>query len=129
MNDVVTMQRTATGVAVVRLTNGKVNALSTAVLDRLAEGPRRSPLRSIGPWTPWPVCPASSSLRSRRTPSVAVAQSLVKRAIDEALRLPLADGLALERSLLVEAFHTEDSRTGLASFLEHEPGQARFSGR
>ena len=41
----------------------------------------------------------------------------------------LADGLALEREAFVEVFRTEDSRTGVASFLEHGPGKATFAGR
>lgn len=57
------------------------------------------------------------------------AQSLAKRAVDRGLSLPLADGLALERDLFVEVFATDDSRTGVASFLEHGPGKARFTGR
>lgn len=57
------------------------------------------------------------------------AQALVLRSIDEGLDRSLADGLALERELFVEAFRTEDARTGIASFFEHGPGKARFAGR
>ena len=52
--------------------------------------------------------------------------ALAKRAIDEGVVLPLADGLALERRLFAEAFATEDARIGVASFLEHGPGRATF---
>jgi enoyl-CoA hydratase len=41
----------------------------------------------------------------------------------------LADGLELEQRLFVEVFHTEDARIGVASFLEHGPGKANFTGR
>lgn len=58
-----------------------------------------------------------------------VAQGLAKRAIDEGLSGTLADGLALERRLFVQAFATEDALTGIGSFLELGPGQARFVGR
>jgi enoyl-CoA hydratase/carnithine racemase len=58
-----------------------------------------------------------------------VAQGLAKRAIDGGLDRSLADGLALEQELFVEVFTTEDSRTGVASFLEHGPGAAEFKGR
>jgi enoyl-CoA hydratase/carnithine racemase len=58
-----------------------------------------------------------------------LALAAAKRAIDEGLDLPLAQGLALESSLFADLFGTEDQRTGMASFLEHGPGKAVFSGR
>lgn len=58
-----------------------------------------------------------------------VAQALTKRAIDDGLSGSLADGLALERALFEEVFHSDDSRIGVASFLEHGPGRAEFTGR
>lgn len=58
-----------------------------------------------------------------------VAQALTKRAVDEGLSVPLADGLALERQLFTDVFHTDDSQIGVASFLEHGPGKAAFIGR
>jgi enoyl-CoA hydratase len=58
-----------------------------------------------------------------------VAQGLAKRAIDEGLSGPLAEGLALEQHLFAEVFTTEDAGTGVRSFLEHGPGKAEFSGR
>ena len=58
-----------------------------------------------------------------------VAQGLAKRAIDGGLDGPLADGLALEQELFAEVFRTEDSRIGVASFLESGPGAAEFKGR
>jgi len=58
-----------------------------------------------------------------------VAQAITKRVVDAGLAGSLADGLALEREAFVEVFHTEDSRTGVASFLEHGPGKATFAGR
>lgn len=57
------------------------------------------------------------------------AQALTKHAVDRGLDLPLAEGLALERRLFVEAFSTEDSQIGVQSFLEHGPGKASFTGR
>jgi enoyl-CoA hydratase len=57
------------------------------------------------------------------------AQAICKRVIDEGLDRSLADGLQLERTGFVEVFHTDDSRTGVASFLEHGPGKASFTGR
>ena len=35
----------------------------------------------------------------------------------------------LEQRLFVEVFKSEDARTGVASFLEHGPGKAKFEGR
>lgn len=58
-----------------------------------------------------------------------VAQALTKQAIDEGLGLPLERGLAVERELFEASFRSEDSRIGVASFLEHGPGKAAFTGR
>jgi enoyl-CoA hydratase/carnithine racemase len=58
-----------------------------------------------------------------------VAQALAKRAIDDGLSASLVDGLAIERELFEEVFHSDDSRIGVASFLEHGPGNAAFTGR
>jgi enoyl-CoA hydratase/carnithine racemase len=58
-----------------------------------------------------------------------VAMGLAKQAIDEGLDGSLARGLDVEAVAFVEAFGTEDARTGVASFLEHGPGQATFHGR
>jgi enoyl-CoA hydratase len=57
------------------------------------------------------------------------AHALAKRAIDDGLDRSLADGLALEQEAFVDVFRTEDSQIGVASFLEHGPGQATFTGR
>jgi enoyl-CoA hydratase/carnithine racemase len=57
------------------------------------------------------------------------AQAICKRLIDDGLDGSLADGLALERAGFVEVFRTDDARTGVASFLEHGPGKATFTGR
>jgi enoyl-CoA hydratase len=58
-----------------------------------------------------------------------VAMGLAKRAIDEGLDGSLSRGLDVEAEAFVEVFGTDDARTGVASFLEHGPGQAKFSGR
>ena len=52
-----------------------------------------------------------------------------KRAIDQGLDGGLDAGLRLEQDLFAEVFATEDSRTGVKSFLEHGPGRATFVGR
>ena len=58
-----------------------------------------------------------------------VAQGLAKRAVDRGLQGSLAAGLELEQQLFAESFATEDARIGVASFLEHGPGKAQFTGR
>jgi enoyl-CoA hydratase len=37
--------------------------------------------------------------------------------------------LRLEGGLFELVFHTDDSRVGVQSFLEHGPGKAAFTGR
>jgi enoyl-CoA hydratase/carnithine racemase len=54
---------------------------------------------------------------------------LAKQAIDRGLDMDLAEGLRLEQDLFVESFRTEDSQVGVASFREHGPGKAAFTGR
>jgi enoyl-CoA hydratase len=57
------------------------------------------------------------------------AQALAKAAVDGGIEMDLASGLALEQERFVEVFHTDDARIGVASFREHGPGHARFTGR
>jgi enoyl-CoA hydratase/carnithine racemase len=57
------------------------------------------------------------------------AMRLAKQAIEEGTELPLDQALERERSLFAACFATEDARTGIASFIEHGPGKATFSGR
>lgn len=56
------------------------------------------------------------------------AQEITKRLIDDGLSVSLDDGLAMERDGFVEVFRTDDSQIGVASFLEHGPGKADFTG-
>jgi enoyl-CoA hydratase/carnithine racemase len=58
----------------------------------------------------------------------AKALAAAKRAIDTGLNGTLADGLALERELFGALFATKDRSIGMASFVEHGPGNARFVG-
>jgi enoyl-CoA hydratase len=57
-----------------------------------------------------------------------VAMGLAKRAIDGGLDGSLESGLDLEADLFVDVFGTEDAKVGVASFLEHGPGKAKFTG-
>jgi enoyl-CoA hydratase len=58
-----------------------------------------------------------------------VAHGLAKRAIDRGLDITLDGGLDLEQQLFAEVFGTDDARVGVASFKEHGPGKATFTGR
>src|SRR5689334_9266820 len=57
-----------------------------------------------------------------------VAVGYAKRAIDRGLDGPLATGLDLEAQAFVDVFGTDDAAAGVASFLEHGPGKATFTG-
>jgi enoyl-CoA hydratase len=57
------------------------------------------------------------------------AQALGKEAIDRGLDGTLEQGLEIERAAFAAAGRTEDASRGIASFLEHGPGKARFVGR
>lgn len=56
------------------------------------------------------------------------AQALIKQLIDGGMSTSLADGLTAEQDAFEAVFHTSDSQVGVASFREHGPGQATFSG-
>ncbi|MCC5947900.1 MAG: enoyl-CoA hydratase/isomerase family protein [Nitriliruptoraceae bacterium] len=56
------------------------------------------------------------------------ALGLAKRAIEDGTEMALDAGLRLERSLFAESFGTDDGRHGIASFIEHGPGEATFQG-
>ena len=47
-----------------------------------------------------------------------LATASIKRCVNEGLRLPLADGLALERDLIEKLFDSKDGVEGLAAFAE-----------
>lgn len=69
------------------------------------------------------------SLAAEAATGAVAAQAITKRVIDAGLSTSLADGLLLERAAFVEVFETDDSQIGVASFLEHGPGKASFTGR
>lgn len=52
-----------------------------------------------------------------------------KEAIDRGVESDLASGLALESALFTSVFATDDRASGMASFIEHGPGKATFTGR
>jgi enoyl-CoA hydratase/carnithine racemase len=73
--------------------------------------------------------PRAFALGAEVASGALAAQAITKRVIDEGLSRTLDDGLAAERAGFVEVFHTDDSQIGVASFLEHGPGKATFTGR
>lgn len=58
----------------------------------------------------------------------ALALGAAKAAIDGGMDADLASGLRLEAHLFAALFGTEDRRIGMASFIEHGPGKAVFTG-
>jgi enoyl-CoA hydratase len=81
------------------------------------------------------VVPAADVLEEALTLAAALAagpvaaHALAKRAIDRGLDITLDGGLDLEQQLFVEVFRTDDAGIGVASFREHGPGKADFTGR
>jgi enoyl-CoA hydratase/carnithine racemase len=69
------------------------------------------------------------ALAERYAAGATVAQGYAKRAIDRGLDGTLADGLELEHELFVDVFRTDDAGIGIASFRQHGPGKASFTGR
>ena len=66
-------------------------------------------------------------LASRMTRWSSVTLQLVKKAVREAHERHLADGLAAEKELFLEAFASEDGREGVRAFVEKR--RPRFRGR
>ena len=58
-----------------------------------------------------------------------VALAAAKAVIDDGLEGSLDDGLEREAAAFVEVCAHRGRRSGVTSFLEHGPGQARFVGR
>ena len=58
------------------------------------------------------------------------AQRLTKQAIDRRnVRRRWSTVCGIEQTSFVDVFRTDDSQIGVASFLEHGPGHATFTGR
>jgi enoyl-CoA hydratase/carnithine racemase len=70
--------------------------------------------------------------RRRLAPYVggpAYALRAAKEAVDRGLEVDLDTGLEIERMQFAGLFATRDREIGVASFVEHGPGKARFEGR
>ena len=59
----------------------------------------------------------------------AYALRAAKEAIDRGIEVDLDTGLEIERMQFAGLFATRDREIGVASFVEHGPGKARFEGR
>lgn len=71
----------------------------------------------------------SVALAQRLAAGASLAQRAALEAIDRGVETDLTTGLAIERSLFAGLFATEDRSIGMASFLEHGPGKAEFTGK
>lgn len=71
----------------------------------------------------------SEKLARRLAAGASLAQRAAIEAIDRGIETDLTTGLAIERSLFAGLFATDDRTVGMASFLEHGPGKAEFTGR
>lgn len=54
---------------------------------------------------------------------------MAKQAVLAGYHLPLDEAVRIESELFADSFCTEDSATGVQSFLQNGPGKARFTGR
>ena len=75
------------------------------------------------------VLPTAMSWAGQFAGGPALALRAAKACVDRGLEVDLDSGLELERTEFAALFASEDQVTGMRSFLEHGPGQARFSGR
>jgi enoyl-CoA hydratase len=69
------------------------------------------------------------ALAQRLAKGAVAAMGLAKRAIDDGYDRPLSQALDLEAAAFAESFDTDDAAIGIASFNEHGPGKAEFTGR
>jgi enoyl-CoA hydratase/carnithine racemase len=90
-------------------------ALHMGLVDRVVE--------------PDQVYAAAVEWAGRFTDGPAFALRAAKESIDRGLAVDLDSGLEIERQQFAALFATEDRTTGMASFIEHGPGKATFSGR
>ena len=107
------------------LSRAKELILSGRMVD-MVEGERIGLVDRVAPADD--LLEAATQLAARFAAGAA-SVALAKRAIEDGTEQSLDQGLRLESELFAAAFATEDAATGIASFLEHGPGQATFDGR
>ena len=78
---------------------------------------------------PAEVLPTAMAWAGQFVGGPALALRAAKEAIDRGSEVDLDTGLEIERVQFAALFATEDRAIGMASFVEHGPGQARFVGR
>jgi len=78
---------------------------------------------------PAEVLPTAMAWAGQFVGGPALALRAAKEAIDRGSEVDLDTGLEIERVQFAALFGTEDRAIGMASFVEHGPGQARFVGR
>jgi enoyl-CoA hydratase/carnithine racemase len=66
---------------------------------------------------------------SRFATAAPYALRAIKESVDRGLAADLETGLQIERHSFAAIFATQDSRTGMQSFIENGPGKATFEGR
>jgi enoyl-CoA hydratase len=74
------------------------------------------------------VYPTALAMAAKFARLPALALAAAKAAVDGGLDGDLGNGLRLESHLFASLFATEDRAIGMASFLEHGPGKAVFTG-
>ncbi len=74
------------------------------------------------------VYPTALAMAAKLAKGPTYALAAAKAAIDEGLNGSLDAGLRLESHLFASLFATEDRRIGMASFLQHGPSKAAFTG-
>ena len=94
---------------------GAAEALSIGLVDQVVP--------------PADVLPTAIAWAARFVDGPALALRAAKEAIDRGSEVDLDTGLEIERVQFAALFATEDRAIGMASFVEHGPGQARFVGR
>jgi enoyl-CoA hydratase/carnithine racemase len=94
---------------------GADEALAIGLVDRVVE--------------PAEVLDSALAYAADLAAGAVAAQGLAKRAINRGLETDLASGIEIEQEAFVEVFRTDDSQIGTASFLEHGPGRAVFTGK
>ena len=75
------------------------------------------------------VLPTALAWARRFVGGPALALRAAKECVDRGLEVDLDTGLEIERVQFAALFATEDRATGMRSFVEQGPGQARFAGR
>jgi enoyl-CoA hydratase/carnithine racemase len=94
---------------------GAAEALSIGLVDQVVP--------------PADVLPTAIAWAARFVDGPALALRAAKEAIDRGSEVDLDTGLEIERVQFAALFATEDRAIGMASFVEHGPGRARFVGR